>query len=246
MKAPRSEGFEPGYAIAIGVLVPWVKLLHRWHFEGTEYIPASGPAIVASNHVSLFDPLAVGWTVHRNGRRPRFLAKSSLFQAPVVGWVLKTARQIRVDRGTATAPASLDDAERALSKGEVVVIFPEGTTSKAEDLAPLPPKTGTARLALRTGIPVIPCATWGGQWVWSYHMGFRLGWGKDVWVRFGPPMHFKEYAGREEDPEAWAEVSGSIMNEIAVLLAGLKAAKPWTPRPLTKRAYRKLKKQGRI
>lgn len=238
--------FEPGYFIATSVLLPWVITFHRWHFEGEEHIPSDGPAIIASNHVSLFDPLSVGYTVHRNGRRPRFLGKSSLFEAPVVGWVLRTANQIRVDRGSARAPASLEHAERAIAEGEVVVIFPEGTTTKAPDLTPLRPRTGVARLALKTGLSVIPCATWGGQWVWSYHVGFRPIPGPEVWVRLGPPISFKEYTGREDDPNAWQEVSEKIMDEIGLLLADLKAAKPWTPRPLTKRATRKLKKQGRL
>lgn len=244
--AKASHSFEPGYFIAKNLLVPWVAGFHRFDFEGTGQIPEIGPAIIASNHVSLFDPLAVGYTVHKHGRRPRFLAKSSLFEAPVVGWVLSTANQIRVDRGTPSAPASLEHAVNAIENGEVVVIFPEGTTTKAEDLTPLPPKTGVARLALRTGLSVIPCATWGGQWVWGYHMGFRPSVGKDIWVHLGEPISFKEYEGREDDPDAWNEVSHKVMGEIEALCAPLRAAKPWTPRPLTKRAQRKLRKQGRL
>lgn len=236
---PRQGSLEPGYALARGLLIPWLAGCFRWHFEGAEHIPPSGPAIIASNHVSLFDPLALAYAVHRHGRRPRFLGKSSLFEAPLVGGVLRGAGQIRVDRGTSRAVNSLAYAEEAVARGELVVIFPEGTTTKARDLTPLPPKTGMARLALRSGLSVIPCATWGGTWVWSYHLGFRPGFGKDVWVRFGPPVSFKEYEGRQEDPKAWDEIGKTVMDEIAVLLAGLRAAKPWTPRGLTRRAARK-------
>lgn len=243
MRVPRTDRPEPGYALARGVLMPWFVTSFRWHFEGTEHIPLSGPAIVAANHVSLFDPLALGFAIHRLGRRPRFLGKSSLFEAPVVGWVLSKAGQIRVDRGTKMAPVSLVHAEEAIARGEIVVIFPEGTTSKVPDLAPRRPKTGISRLALATGMDVIPCATWGGQWVWSYHLGFRPWPGKDVWVRFGEPLSLKEFASREDEAPVWVEAAEFVMDEIGILLAGLKAAKPWTPRPLTRRAQRKFGSQ---
>lgn len=238
MAPDRTDRAEPGYLIAKSILLPWIQYGFSNHFEGTENIPSKGPAIVAVNHISVFDPLAVAYAIHKIGRRPRFLAKSSLFETPFVGWVLRTARQIRVDRGSAQATDSLKYAIQALDDGEVVVIFPEGTTTVAPDLEPLPPKTGVARLALASGLPVIPCATWGGQWVWGYHVGFRPGLGKDVWVRFGKPLQLDEFRSRPETPELWDQISHSIMMEISVLLGGLKAAKPWTPRPLKKHKAR--------
>lgn len=246
MGPKATQGPEPGFFVAKNLLIPWVGPFHRWHIEGLEHIPSEGPAIVASNHVSLFDPLAVAYAILQANRRPRFFAKSSLFEAPLVGQVLASARQIRVDRGTASAPASLEHAEEASAQGELIVIFPEGTTTKAPDLTPLVPKTGVARLALNRGLSVIPCATWGGQWVWSYHMGFRPRWKPDIWVRFGEPISFKRYSGRESDPEVWAEVTRELMDTIWTMGAEFRAAKPWTPRPLKKRAQRKLAKRGKI
>ena len=237
MGTPRSGPYEPGYAFMRGTLVPWLRVWFRWHVEGTEYIPASGPAIVASNHISYTDPFAVGLTIHRNGRRPRFLGKAGLFNYPFVGWVLKTARQIPVDRGTKSAPQSLEAAEKALAEGEVLVVFPEGTTTTAADLAPLRPKSGAARLALATGVPITPCATWGGQWFWTKHLGVKPGPRKEIFVRFGPPISVKEYQGREDDPQAWQEISEKMMDEIAILLAGLKAAKPWKPTEPTRKRF---------
>ena len=243
-RTPRSGGYEPGYAIMRALLVPWIRIWFKSHIEGAEHIPASGPAIVAANHISYFDPFAVGCAIHRNGRRPRFLGKAELFRYPVIGWVLRTGRQIRVERGTRSAPQSLDHAEEALGQGEVLVIFPEGTTTTAPDLAPLKPRSGVARLALKTGLPVIPCATWGGQFFWTKHLGIKPAPGKDIWVRFGPPVSFKEYQGREEDPAAWREVSAKIMDEIAIQLVGLKAAKPWKPQEPTKRRFIKKRKKA--
>lgn len=236
MRVPRHGPPEPGYALARYTLIPWLASWFKWHFEGAEHLPPSGPAIIAANHISYFDPLAVAYAVHRSGRRPRFLGKSGLFSVPLVGWVLRTARQIPVERGSRTAPQSLEAAEKALKEGEVLVVFPEGTTTTAPDLAPLKPKTGIARLVLATGLPVIPCASWGGQWFWTKHLGVKPRPGKEVWVRFGRPVSFKEYEGRE-DPDAWAEISAKVMNEIGILLAGLKAAKPWTPQEPTRKKF---------
>ncbi|MCA1839868.1 MAG: lysophospholipid acyltransferase family protein [Actinomycetota bacterium] len=231
-------GLETGYSLARAVLLPWLGSF-RNHIEGIENVPEDSAAIVAVNHISLFDPLAVAYALDRYGRRPRFFAKSSLFKAPFVGWVLRTARQIRVDRGSPSAPGSLGHGESAIRDGQVVVIFPEGTTTTAPDLAPLTPKTGVARLALATKTDIIPCATWGGQWVWSYHAGFHPSPRKDIWVRFGSPISVEMFSGRHDDPEAWDELSALVMQEIAVLLAGLKVAKPWTPRPIRRSVARR-------
>lgn len=237
MRVPRNGPPEPGYALARSALIPWLSTWFKWHIEGTEHIPPQGPAIIAPNHLSYFDPLATAFAVHRAGRRPRFLAKSGLFKVPLVGWVLRTARQIPVERGSRTAPQSLQAAERALENGEVLIVFPEGTTTTAPDLAPLRPKTGIGRLVLATGLPVIPCANWGGQWFWTKHLGVRPRPGKEIWVRFGPPISFKEYEGRQDDRQAMQEISDKVMEEIGILLAGLKAAKPWTPQMPTRKKF---------
>lgn len=236
-----SKRREPGYVFARSILLPWLRYMFRFHVEGLEFIPSEGPVIIAVNHISLFDPLAVAWVIDQNARRhPRFFGKASLFDAPVVGWILRSAGQIRVDRGTATAPSSLVHAEEALEQSQVVVIFPEGTTTIDPDLVPLPPKSGMARLALKTKVPVIPCATWGGQWIWSYFVGFKPGYRpwrrKDVWVRFGAPIAVDNRGVRSEDPSAWDAFSKVVMDEIVVLTAGLRAAKPWTTHPLKKRS----------
>ncbi|MGH2706076.1 MAG: lysophospholipid acyltransferase family protein [Actinomycetota bacterium] len=217
---------------------PWTRWWFRTSVEGAEHIPASGPAIVAANHISYLDPLLVGSAVHSAGRRPRFLAKAELFGVPVVRSVLRTSGQIPVRRGTREAAASLAEAESALRRGECILIFPEGTSRTSPDLTPLPPKTGVARLALACRAPVIPCATWGGQWFWTKHLGVRPGPGKEMWVRFGPPMHFDQHPS-PGDREVWHQVAGEVMHEIEGLLAGARAAKPWPPTPPGRRYLQK-------
>ena len=237
MAATQPRKREPVYAFGEHSVAPGLRLYFRWHLEGLEHIPKDAAALVASNHLSYLDGLAVAYGVHRAGRRPRFLTKSGLFKVPVVGAFLRAIGQIPVSRGTKEAPQSLDNAAAALARGEVVVVFPEGTTSTSPDLEMGRPKTGTARLALKSGMDVVPCATWGGQWIWTKHLGVHLRPLQDVWVRFGPPISFKEYEGREEDREAWQEVSERIMLEISGLLADLKEAKPWTPQEPTRKKF---------
>ena len=88
-----------------------------------------------------------------------------------------------------------------------------------------------------SGMDVVPCATWGGQWIWTKHLGVHLRPFQDVWVRFGPPISLKEYEGRENDRQAWQEVSDRIMLRIARLLEDLKEVKPWTPQEPTRKKF---------
>ena len=231
---PAARPREPVYALGEVTLAPGLRVYFRWHLEGMEHVPRTGPALVASNHISYLDGLSVAYAVHRGGRRPRFLTKSSLFKVPVIGAALHGLGQIPVVRGTRDAPQSLQHAEVALRNGEAVVVFPEGTTTTTPDLALGKPKTGTARLALNTGQDIIPCATWGGQWIWTKHLGVHLRPRQDVWVRFGPPISVAPWKGREDDRAAWHEVSDVLMARIAAMLDELRALKAWTAQAPTR------------
>jgi 1-acyl-sn-glycerol-3-phosphate acyltransferase len=225
---------ETTYPIAKGILKPFLHSWFRWNFEGIENIPASGSALLAFNHISYLDPLATAYVVDKADRIPRFLAKSELFQDKRIAWILRGAKQIEVKRGTATAPMALDNAFDALGKGEVVVVFPEGTISDDADLTPLPPKTGAARLALGSSAPLIPCALWGTQNIWP--KGYAKNWwppNQDVLVRIGEPM---PVSGDVDSTEDWRRISESLMDEIERLVASLRPAVPDRRRPKKKAA----------
>ena len=152
---------------------------------------------MAGNHLSYLDPFAHGYFVVRGGRRPRFLAKQELFDAWGVGTVLRGARQISVARGSGDQ-SPLMDATQAVEAGEVVVIYPEGTTTTTNpDFSPGPGKTGTVRLSLATGVPIVPVATWGGQFVWRKSGRQSLAFGRPIWVAAGEPF---DPAARAVDP----------------------------------------------
>jgi 1-acyl-sn-glycerol-3-phosphate acyltransferase len=152
---------EPVYAFVRGALVPPMHRGMKWTIEGAHRVAVHGPVILASNHVSYLDPLVLGYLADRRHRKVRFLAKRELFDKRGLGFILRHARQIPVARNTAGAAGSLDAAVDALRTGECVCVFPEGTISL--DLEPMVGKTGTARLAAESGVPVTPVGLWGAQ-----------------------------------------------------------------------------------
>jgi 1-acyl-sn-glycerol-3-phosphate acyltransferase len=148
------------YGLVERALRPPVRRCLRWRIEGVERLPADGPVLLASNHLSYFDPLAVANLTDLAGRRVRYLAKAELFHNPVLGAALRRMGQIPVERGSGDASA-LDAAAAALQRGECVHVFPEGTISA--DLDPMAGKTGLARLARAAGVDVTTVGLWGTQ-----------------------------------------------------------------------------------
>lgn len=222
---------EPWYRAAELALIPPMQLWFNWRLEGLEKIPVEGPVIVAGNHLSYVDPLAHGYFVVKAGRRPRFLAKQELFDARFVGTVLRGARQISVERGTGDR-SPLEDARRAVERGEVVVIYPEGTTTTThEDFSPGRGKTGAVRLAIATGVPILPVATWGGQFVWRRSGRQSLTFGRPIWVVAGEPFDPSERLDGEPDAGRLRTLTDDLMGELDKLVADLRARYPtrWTP-----------------
>ena len=144
---------EPVYALARALVLPLLGLWFRWHIEGLENIPRRGPALLAFNHIAYLDPLAIAYVVDKAGRRPRFLAKSELFQDKRIAWALRACGQIEVKRGTRSASGALGSALSALGEGEVIVIFPEGTVTTNADLAPMASNRGSRASRSPGGCP---------------------------------------------------------------------------------------------
>lgn len=220
---------EPTFYLAKGIIKPLVATWLRLSVEGLHNIPRSGPVIVAFNHISYLDPFVAAYVVDMAGRRPRFLAKSELFRDKRVAWILKGTKQIEVKRGSRAAPVALDHALDALRRGEAVVIFPEGTITTDPQLKPMAGRTGTARLALASGAPVVPAALWGTQNLWP--KGYSKQWWppkQDVVVAVGEPVELPPSDG---SPQAWQQGSQRIMERISLIVAGLMPAVPDRRRP---------------
>jgi putative phosphoserine phosphatase / 1-acylglycerol-3-phosphate O-acyltransferase len=189
---PKVLGLEP-YDLVKAFNRPELFPYARFDIAGTEHIPATGPAIVVANHRSYFDAAAVGLTIMRAGRSPRALAKKEIFDAPVLGQLAKIFGQIKVDRGSSGGNA-LDQAILALRGGEVVVLMPQGTIPRGRAFfdPQLVGKSGAARLAAATGVPVIPIGVWGTEKVWPRSSRLpnvtNVLHPPQVRVRVGPPV----------------------------------------------------------
>ncbi|MFC7402682.1 lysophospholipid acyltransferase family protein [Citricoccus sp. GCM10030269] len=155
----ESAGLRAGYLAAASLVRPVLNALMDKEWQGTEHFPDSG-FIVCANHVSNLDPLAIGHLVYNQGHLPHFLAKAELFRIPVIGGLITRMKQIPVDRARG-GNESLLAADAVLAEGGAIVIYPESTLTSDPDLWPMKAKTGAARLALKTGVPVIPVAQWG-------------------------------------------------------------------------------------
>jgi 1-acyl-sn-glycerol-3-phosphate acyltransferase len=190
-----------------------------------ERIPAAGPAILACNHASYLDPFANAYAVLKAGRRPRFLAKDDLFAIPVVGRALRGAGQIPVRRGTSDR-APLLEAERALDRGEVVLIYPEGTVTRRPDHLPMDGKTGTVRLSLSTGVPIVPMASWGSQAVWQKSGPGSLRFGRPVWVKVGEPLDLPATRADPNDHDAVKELTARMMQTLTELVIDVRDRYP--------------------
>ncbi|TXG91416.1 1-acyl-sn-glycerol-3-phosphate acyltransferase [Rhodococcus rhodnii] len=173
---------------------PFIKLYNRPRVEGLANVPKDGPAVLAGNHLSiadwLFAPLAIR-------RRVSYLAKSDYFTTPGFRGALQKffyskTGQVPIDRsGGDAAEGALVTAKRMLAEGRLVGLYPEGTRSPDGRL--YKGKTGVARVALETGVPVIPVAMIGTNEV-SPPGPFR--WRRRrVTVKFGEPLDFSRYEG---------------------------------------------------
>ncbi|AXH97780.1 1-acyl-sn-glycerol-3-phosphate acyltransferase [Ornithinimicrobium avium] len=200
----------------------------RREWSGGEHIPRTGGFIVASNHYSEVDPLTLAHFVVDQGRAPFFLAKSSLFEVPVLGGALRHLGQVPVYRETSRAGDALEAARDALAAGRCIGVMPEGTLTRDPDMWPMRGRPGVARLALSTGAPVIPVGQWGAQAIldrYARRPGNILR--RPVQqVRAGPPVDLSDLHGQDHDTRTLIEATARIMAAITALVAELRGQTP--------------------
>ena len=195
---------------------PLLSLLGRPKVEGLEHLPTDGPAILASNHLAVADSFYLSLVVHR---RITYLAKQEYFtgtglKGRAIAWFYTVAGQVPIDRTDAgSAEAALQTAKRILAEGKLLGMYPEGTRSPDGRL--YKGKTGLARLALQTGVPVIPVAMIGtdvvnppGSKMWRFGR---------VTVRFGEPMDFSRFDGLAGN----RFIERAVIDEVIYELMGL-------------------------
>lgn len=177
----------PLYRIVRGILRPLVLLVYRPKILGAEHVPAEGPVIFASNHLSFVDSIVIPLAAPRP---VQFLAKSHYFTGTgVKGWVSRTFFRaigaVSVERGAGSqAQEALDQGRRILDAGNAFALYPEGTRSLDGRL--YRGRTGVAWLALTTGARVVPVGLIGTEAIQP--VGSNLPRIRPVTVKFGPAL----------------------------------------------------------
>jgi 1-acyl-sn-glycerol-3-phosphate acyltransferase len=195
--------------VAVG---PPVKVLFRPKAEGTEHVPATGGAILASNHLSAADWIFMPLSLKR---RVTFLAKAEYFTGTGVKgffrrFFFSASGQVPIDRSSASAAEdAIRTGEVTLREGKLLGIYPEGTRSPDGRL--YRGKTGVARMALETASPVVPVAM-----IYDHKklLGRKI---TRVTVRFGEPLDFSRYEGLSGDRFVERSITDEIMYEIMTL-----------------------------
>ncbi len=198
------------------VLGPILKLIFRPDVQGLEHIPSTGPVILASNHLSFSDSIFTPLIVER---RVTFVAKAEYFtgkglKGRLTRMFFVGTGTIPVDRsGGQAAQAALDTQLRVLKSGNIAGIYPEGTRSPDGRL--YRGKTGVARLALRSGAPVVPVAHLNTDEIQP--TGRLIPRIRRVRMRIGAPLDFTRYAGRLGDRQVERAITDEIMYELMEL-----------------------------
>jgi 1-acyl-sn-glycerol-3-phosphate acyltransferase len=207
----RSRTREPDwiYDVARIVLTPPTLILYRAAALATDNVPATGPVILAPNHFSQWDHFFAGVFLRR---KVRFMAKSQLFTNPVITWILHHGGAFPVRRGEHDEEAFIT-AHRILERGGCLLMYPEGGRSRSGGLGE--PRRGVGRLALESGVPVIPVAIHGS-------MGVR-GWKKlrfpKVTIQYGEPMSFGTVANPTREQQM--EVAQQIFDRVRAMYTTL-------------------------
>ena len=186
------------YAFCRGLVWVLLKVFWRFHTVDSENVPLTGPLIVAANHVSYFDPPALGCEL----RRPlHYMAKQELFRIPLLGPLIRRLNAFPVNRSQGNA--AVKRAVEVLRSGAAIGIFPEGTRNRDGTVKP---QTGTALLHYLSGAPIVPA-----------YIDGTAGAGRlaPITVVYGPPISF--VTGEKASREDLAKWTGEIMKRITAL-----------------------------
>ena len=201
------------WRIGAPLVWPIERAIFRVRIEGVENIPASGPGVLAFNHVSVLDgPCLAIETSLRSRREVRFLVAAELFGLFFFGWVMRCFDQIPIRRGQRDATA-LHEAIATVREGALAAIAPEGRVSEDPALGLQRIRSGVARVAMPTGAPVIPVGIWGTQRRWPRDglKRARLWRRETVAIVYGPPI---SALGDPDEPE----VIDAFREELSVAL----------------------------
>jgi 1-acyl-sn-glycerol-3-phosphate acyltransferase len=200
------------YKPARALMNPLFSFFWKWEIEGAENIPTDGGALIAPNHLSVFDHFAVAAALPR---RITYVGKAEYMDSWKTRYIFPALGMIPIDRGGGSAAErALDKAAELLDSGELFGIYPEGTRSRSGDLHK--GHTGAARLALRTGCPIIPVGLQGTLEVQPPDCSLPKAF-KTLRVRFGRPVDVTRYLDRPNDRMVLRQITDEVMYEIREL-----------------------------
>lgn len=203
----------PYYSAARLLVGGCCRVLTGWDVRGLAHIPRSGGVVVASNHISFWDPPLIGAAVPRE---LTFLAREDLVHTPGLGLLIRSVNAIPIRRGV-TDLSGLSRARDRLKEGAALLMFPEGGRMTDGELHPARPGVGI--MAVQADVPIVPCYISGSnrQRQWWYR-------GTRVRLWFGRAWPWQDLAGRESDLTPgrvlYQRVTDAVMREIAILRTG--------------------------
>lgn len=208
--AGRGREFDFWWQVGLLTVAPLYRLLFRLRFEGLDRIPQHEAAILAPNHISVLDPIAVALATSARGRPVRFLTAAEFFAHPVWGWGLRRTKHIPVRRGTRDLGA-LRQLQEVLQAGGLAGIFPEGRVGPGD--LPLRGRSGLVRAAVAARVPIVPVGVWGTQARWPLG-GLRLSFPLrvPVAVAMGECIHVPDEAAGS--PGVLREVTREVMKSV--------------------------------
>src|SRR6266576_1541665 len=205
----------PVYFVAWCMFRLLYKYYCGWSVYNPERVPLKGPVILASNHASILDPPLIGSGIRRG---INYLARESLFEKPIVGWVLRKWNSVPVDRDGAGAAGLRAIMDRLLAGGGII-LFPEGTRTRDGKLQPA--RAGIGLTVTKSPAPVVPVRVFGTFEAYNRHM--RLPRPRRLEVKFGQPMLFERLraeaktCSKERLKQIYREVAEEIMAAITKL-----------------------------
>lgn len=178
------------YKFALGVVRGLLKVVILFKEKGKENIPSEGAFLLCANHRAYRDPifLAAGCK-----RQLTFMAKESLFNKPVLGWLIKSFGAFPIKRGKGDAAAVMATL-KILKKGGATLIFPEGRRIKDNSRPQV--NSGIVRLAIQSDVPIVPAFVTGNS------------------VTYGEPIYYGEHTEKVHDTEAMQVLADSLMDTI--------------------------------
>lgn len=191
------------YRIGVVMINFLVGILRGMEGQGRENIPLQGAVLIASNHVAYLDPPLIG---SASPREFHYMAKKELFKNSLLGWLISKYNAFPISR-EGFDREGIKRATQVLRQGKALLVFPEGTRSKDGELKE--PKLGAAKLALETGVPIVPaCIDYSGSWLKAFFQR------KKIKIKFGSPIKPEEFDSTPKKKEGYLRLTREIMQRI--------------------------------